>query len=106
MKNNLRNIPMNTPVTLETLETLVNKTKVTLGLTILVTNEGIRDLLVLNQGRIIALPFDALAGVVERLGVDRIDPFTNRHYMTIDIKNLIECDGMDVTYDYVGEYRL
>jgi len=97
---------MNTPVTLETLETLVNKTKVTFGLTILVTNKGTRDLLSLNQGRIIALPFDALAGVVEQLGVNRSDQFTDRHYMTSTTEDIIKWDGMDVTYDYVGEYRL
>ena len=97
---------MNTPVTLETLETLVNKTKVTFGLTILVTNEGTRDLLVLNQGRIIPLPFGALAGVVEQLGVDKSDIFTDSYYMTSTIENLIKWDGMDVTYDYVGEYRI
>jgi hypothetical protein len=96
---------MNDKVDLIALAILVKKTKETKGLTILVTNKGIGDLLVLNQGRIISMDYSSLAFVLIELK-DGEDNFTDIDYLNSTIEQLIKWDGESITYDYEGEYQV
>lgn len=93
-------------IDLTQLAVLVTKTEDTKGLTILVKNEELDDLLVLNKGRVILLSPVCIPKIEENF-ITGFDVFSSdTEWMNYSIDSIKEIDGPDTTYEFVKEYQL